>query len=58
VASEKIQDSPKRRTPSVRSSGFGTDKEAPSEEAKLPKECVPRSFTELGKILMTRRLPF
>jgi hypothetical protein len=36
VASKNIRDSPERRTPLVHSSVFGTDKEVPSEEAKLP----------------------
>jgi hypothetical protein len=45
-------------TPPARSPGFGVDEEAPLEEAKLSEECVPRRFTELGKVLTTRCLPF
>jgi hypothetical protein len=57
VALEKVQVSPKTRASPMRSSGFGGDHEAPLVEEKLP-EHVHGSFSKLGKILTTRRLPF
>jgi hypothetical protein len=55
---KKVQASPTRETIPVSSFGVGDDGETVSEEAKLTEEPIPQSFTEQGKVLTTRRLPF
>lgn len=55
---KKVQASPTRETMPASSFGVGDDGETVPEEAKLTEEPIPQSFTELGKVLTTRRLPF
>jgi hypothetical protein len=38
--------------------GVGDDGETVQKEVELTDEAVPRSFTELGKVLVTRHLAF
>jgi hypothetical protein len=54
----KVRSSPTREVMPASSFGVGGDGATVPKEAKLTDEAVPRSFTELGEVLVTHHLAF